>query len=260
MIPAGLSYQDVSKRIKAAQEILSSSTTTLDKLSSLKTLLAGINPTVDAHLAELDKHVSTLGKIQGGDILTLTADALPEETEEQKRRKKIFILILKSWNDLKSEVARVQAEFQSQKNSPNQSRSLWARIFSATKGPLAIITIVAIGIAAMAATSVNITIENRGCGTLYANSSVPVSLPGLVLPSAPIPSGASATATIPPLSLTIDGTKTGVLTLSSLKLKFSIQLSSSVTDVTFDGASLLGKSTDVTLSDKDSHVLRLTCN
>lgn len=253
-----MDYADTKKRLNAAYGLLSESTTTLEKVRSLKALISGINPELDKKWAELDRYVSTIEHMESGEVIDLAIDSLPEVTEEQKKRKKVLVLFFKYWNDLKSEVQRVQNEFESQKQS-GQGGSVWARIFSASKGPLAIVTIIAVGIAALSATSVDITIQNNGCSTLYANSKVPISLPGLVLPSDPIPSGGSATATIPPLAITIDGTSAGTLTISSLKLNFSIQLSKSIRDVTFDGVSLLGKKTDIQLSERDAHALVLTC-
>lgn len=253
-----MDYADTKKRLSAAYGLLSQSTTTLEKVRSLKSLISGINPKLDAKWAELDRYISTIEHIESGEVLDLAVESLPETTEEQKKRKKILVLFFKYWNDLKSEVERVQKEFDSQKQS-GQGGSLWVRIFSASKGPLAVVTIVAIGIAALSATSVDITIQNNGCSTLYANSKVPVSIPGLALPSDPIPSGGSATATIPPLPITIDGTSVGTLSISSLSLHFSIQLSKSIRDVSFDGVSLLDKKTDIQLSKSDTHTLILTC-
>ncbi len=256
----GMDVKDIKGRLRAAADILSKPSLTTDSLESLRTLLKGINPAIDNALTEVAKHMWTFENIQQGAVVDLAAHAMPEITEEDKKRKKAFILLLRYWNDLKSEVARVQAEMNSSKSQGQGSHtSVWWRIFKGARGPLAVVTIVAIGVAALAATSVNIVITNEGCGTLYANSKVPVSIPGLVLPSKPIASGDHATVTIPPLSVTIDGTAAGKLTLSSLKLNFSIQLSDSVTNVEFDGTKLLGAKTDVDLSKLDSHSLRIIC-
>lgn len=253
-----MDYADTKKRLNAAYSLLSESTTTLEKVRSLKSLISGINPKLDAKWAELDRYISTIEHIESGEVIDLAVQSLPETTEEQKKRKKALILFFKYWNDLKSEVERVQKEFDSQKQS-GQGGSMWARIFSASKGPLAVVTIIAIGVVALSATSVNITIQNNGCSTLHANSKVPISLPGLALPSNPIPSGGSATVTIPPLPITIDGTSGQALTLSSLKMNFTIQLSKSIRDVTLDGVSLIGKTTNIQLADSKSHVLVLDC-
>ena len=87
----------------------------------------------------------------------------------------------------------------------------------------------------------------------------PISIPGLKLPQGDIPNGGSAVATIPPLAFTIDGTQKGVVTMTALKYTMSFQLPSNVKDVSLDGASLLNKTSEVHLSEKDSHILVLKC-
>ena len=84
-------------------------------------------------------------------------------------------------------------------------------------------------------------------------------MPGLVIPSDPIESGGSAVATIPPLTLTIDGSNPNELKISSLKVSFSIQLSSAVSDVRVDGASVVGQVRELKLSDADIHTVRVVC-
>jgi hypothetical protein len=137
---------------------------------------------------------------------------------------------------------------------------MWGRIFSVARGPLALVTIVAVGLTVLGATSVTLTIHNVGCGTMHAQSGMPFSIPGLSLPSEPIKSGGFAVAIVPPLSLSIDGTESGKLVMSSLGLHMSFQLGGSVKNVTLDGVSLLGKKSDVRLSEKDTHELSLICS
>lgn len=260
MAIAAADYKDISKRLGAAQTLLLAPTTTIEKIKSLRTILAGINPQLDAQCAQVESHLGALQSVIEGDVVSLAADKLPEVTEEEKRRKKILLLFLKYWGDLKSEVARVQAEMQKQQSGAQSGSSLWMNIFKRTRGPLALITIAAIAIVVMSQTSVDIKIENHGCGTLYASSGVPVSIPGLKIPNDDLPSGGSVVATIPPLPITVDGTTAGSLKLNSIGFHFTIQLSNAVTNVTFDGASLLGKSTDINLSSSKSHVLSLVCS
>ena len=81
-----------------------------------------------------------------GDVIELAAEHLPEETAEQKKRKKALILFLRSWKNLKTEVGRVGKELDTQNESPSQrqqTRSV-ARIISGAKGPLGVITIIAV--------------------------------------------------------------------------------------------------------------------
>ena len=112
----------------------------------------------------------------------------------------------------------------------------------------------------MQATAVDITIENKGCGTMYPSSSIPISLPGLKLPKDPIPSGGSAEITIPGVTVNVDGSRRGVVSLSVLNYSISIQLPSNILDVTFNGESLLGKKTKVRLSERNRHTLVLSCS
>ena len=134
----------------------------------------------------------------------------------------MLLIFIRRYKDLQNEVVRVQSKcsytvqrvvrgqmFRSGENIERGERSTRRH------------TIIAIGIAAMSATSVDVTIKNNGCGTMYANSSIPISIPGLSLPTDPIPSGGSAQATIPPFSFNVDGTAPGALTLSSIGLNFS---------------------------------------
>lgn len=247
----------VKQKVAAAVSILSESSTTLERVRSAAALLKGINKKLDALASACEKNCAAIELATTGAYIELAASNLPEETEEQKKRKKYLLLFIKSWEDLKGEVARVQAELD-QGHSVSDS-SFWKSMLSAGKGPLAVITIVAVGIGVMSQTSVDIVIENEGCPTLYASGSS-ISIPGLALPGEPIAAGESATATIPPLTVTIDGTSGTSLTITSLKFNFDIALSSAVTDVTFDGVSLLGTVSEVKLSDKDSHSLRLLCS
>jgi hypothetical protein len=249
---------DIRQKLAAAQKLFDGTSTSVEKLSAVSSLLQGVHPRIDSVLAECERHLSFIGMVQNGESIMLSADLLPENTEEEKKRKKAVLVFIRSWNELESEVARVRSEFDSQKADPSHG-SVWRRIFRATRGPLIVVTVIAAGIVLMSQTSVDIRIENKGCGTLYPSSSIPVTIPGLVFPSEPLVSGGSVTATIPPLMLSIDGTKPGTLSITSLSLHFSMQLSNQVASVTFDGEQLVGKKTDVRLSDAPTHRLVMTC-
>ena len=256
-------YRDVERRIKAAQALLSESTTSLEKLRSIKTILAGINPRIDNALTECDKQLLTIERGAEGEVVDLAVDALPEDTDERKNKKKALLLFLKYWNGLKDEVARVQAEMDANQSGSQDTTSMWTKIAAGAKGPIAIVTIAAVAVAgaalALDQTSVTITIENQGCPTLYAGQSG-VSLPGLSLPSSPIGAGESANVTTPPFTLTADGTGSGALVLSSVGLTYTIELGGAVSDVLFNGESLLGTVTTIDLGSKDAHTLVLECS
>ena len=257
-----MNYKEAHKRLLAAQTILLEPTTSIDKFNSISTLIRGIHPELDAMLVRVEKELGTFGKIQDGQVIDLVLEHLPEFTEEEKKRKKVLLLFLQTWNKLKGEIARVDAELSAANSSEDSGdkTSHWGRIFNFAKGPLGIVTILAVGIVlVMQQTGVQLTIKNQGCGTMVVSGSMPISLPGLSLPSDPIASGGSGVAIIPPLSLNVDGTQSGILTLNALTFSATFQLPSSISDVTLDGISLLNKKQDVSLSGKKEHTLTLVC-
>ncbi len=257
-----MNYNETKKKFNAAKDLLSGSSTTSTKVRAALALLKGLHPDIDTKLAMCDEHLAAIEKLEGGSLIELSAEALPEETEEQKKRKRLLLLFIRSWDDLKSEVARVEKEFDNAKNNNGGQGSggmpMWKRILSAAKGPLAIVTVVAIAIAALQVSAVDVTIKNDGCGTLQVSSSIPISLRGLSLPSGPIANGGSANASLPPLAVSVDGTKLGVIAMSAFGMHLSFNLPG-VSDVQLDGASLMGKKTEVKLGDKPAHELRLVC-
>ncbi|MEK7509104.1 MAG: hypothetical protein AAB605_00140 [Patescibacteria group bacterium] len=255
--------RDTHKRMRAAYALLAEPTTTRQKIGSVITLLKGINPRFDEALVRAEEALSTLGKIEEGAVIELSAERLPENTEEEKKRKKALLLFIRTWKEVQSEVARVQAELGNQGDvqAPTQHISAWGRIFNFAKGPFGIVTaVVVVGVVAMQQTAVQVTIENHGCGTMYVSGSVPIALPGLKLPKEPIASGGSAEVELPGLTANVDGTNPEALSLRVLTFSMTFQLSSDIEDVTMDGVSLLGKKTEVHLSEQDTHVLKLICS
>ena len=250
------------KRLFAAKALLLEPTTTREKFSAVRNLIEGINPGLDKALLQVDEAISTVEKVIDGRVIQISAEHLPENTEEEKKRKRALLLFLNTWNKLKSEVSRVAAELEhsEQAQTPAEHVSVWGRIFNIAKSPFGIITIVAVGIVvAMQTTSVEVVIQNQGCGTLQPFASIPFSLPGLSLPKDPIPNGGTATATLPPLPVNTDGTAQGMVTMRALTLTMTIQLPSNIRDVTLNGTSLLGKESKVYLSERQEHVLVLAC-
>jgi len=256
-----INYRDAKKRLDAVQKLFSQSSTTLEKARSVVALLKGLNPRMDAVISEYQGHLATIENLAEGSVLTLSAEKLPETTEEEKKRKKFMLLFLKNWNALKGEVARVQGELErpSNGNKPTQDLSMWSRIFHAAKGPLGIVTVIAVGIAILHTTSVSIMVVNSGCNIIEAKSTIPISIPGFRLPNESIPPGGSATVVVPPFPLEVNGTIPGVISITSLKFDFSIKLSSSISDVTFNGASLIGKKSNIDLSGQKTHTLKIVC-
>ena len=253
---------DVHAKVQAAQSLLLEPTTSREKLTAIRLLIQGINPKLDSVLSECDEHISYIEKAFQGQVIDLSVEYLPENTEEEKRRKKALLLLLNSWNKLKGEVARVKAEMDAANNASDVATksSRWGRIFGGAKGPLGIITGLAVVIVVvMQQTAVTMTIQNQGCGAFKASGSMPIRLPGLKLPNGTIENGQSAEAVIPPLTFTIDGTQPGLLTLKALTFTVSLQLPASVGSVILDGTSLLNTKQDIQLSKSKNHTLVLQC-
>lgn len=257
-----LDAKDAQKRLSAAYALLAEPTTTREKFNSVRAMIHGLNPGLDNAMWRVENHLSTWDKVQQGEVIHLTAENLPENTEEEKKRKKWALFLIVTWKDLQSEVQRVQAEMASMQTAPTAGGKVSGvgRILRKAKGPLGLVTLVAIGIAVMHQTAVNITIENKGCATMYPSGSIPISIPGLSLPSEPIKSGDTAVVTIPGFTVNVDGTTKGTLSLKVLTYALSFQLPDDIRDVKLDGASLLGEQTTVKLSEKDEHTLTLMCS
>ena len=254
------SVSDTRKKLVAARDLLDGSTTTREKLLALTNLLSGVHPKTDALLGECNKWLATIGKIEHGEVIHLSAEMLPENTEEEKKRKKALLFFIKTWNELKSEVARIQSELEAQQpGSTQQQASMWGRIFAFSKGPLILVGVVAAGLTALSATSVAITIRNEGCSTIQTKGGLPISIPGLSLPQEPIPNGGSGIARLPPLTVEVDGEAGNSLSFRALGLTMSIELTQEIDEVTFNGTSLLGTKTQIALSEKKEHELVLIC-
>ena len=246
-----MNYKEVQKRLDAAQRIVNASSTTPDKIRSLATLLSGINPNLDAALKEVNRSFATLEKMEKMEIITLTVEAIPEITEKDKRRKKFLLLFLKSWHDLQKETVRVEAELKELDKHPHDQgaqMNALGNVFGMAKGPLGIVTVVAVAAVAVQMLSVTVTIKNEGCDPISPVSKFPIILPGIRLPNEPIPSGGSATATLPPVSLTVDGTQRGTIVLSGLGQNYIFELSDPSMNFLYNGASLLGTQTEIKLS------------
>lgn len=254
-----MKYTELSQKFEAAQKILSETTTTPEKIRTLGNLLKGIHPKIDAAYKEINKTLSTLEKIDKSQVIELTAEALPETTPEEKRRKKALLLLLRWWNELKNEVSRVEKEMRTQEGKINLKTTNYGNILSLAKGPLGVITLIAVGVVILKSTAVEINIKNDGCAPLEPISQFPNFIPGLKLPSDPIPSGASAVASLPPLTLTIDNTVPQKLRLHGYKLEYSFDLKSSGINILYNGQSLMDKLTEVKLTKDTPQEILIRC-
>lgn len=137
---------DTKKRMLAAYALLQEETTTQEKFESIRTFIKGIHPRIDTLLEQTSQAISAYVKFHNNEIIELSAELLPEDTEEKKKRKRALLLLIRNWKSLKSEVNRVKTEFDRSENhtgKPHGSRG-WGRIIAGAKGPLGMVTIAAI--------------------------------------------------------------------------------------------------------------------
>ena len=257
-----MNYQnDLQKRINAARDLLFDSSITSAKLASVRTLIAGVHPSLDNALAQCEKDLSTFEKMCQGDVVLVGAENLPEYTKEEKNRKKYLLLFIKSWRQLKSEVERVQKELDAggEGNSTSSEGSRWARVFRVAKGTLGLTTLAAVGIVlTLKATAVTIVITNKGCGPI-ALAPLNISFPGFSVPKETIPTNGWAIAKLSPLSADIDATNDTTISIKILGFTGSYEIPNNINDIIFNGTSLLGTKTHIRLLDRKEHALVFTC-
>lgn len=136
---------DTKKRFLAAYKLLSEQSTTFDKFESVKNLIYGFNPKVDKILNSCSETLSKIEKLQRGEVIELTAEHLPQQTDEDKKRKRLLLLFIRSWKDLKSEIERIRTELDSGEHKSLEQRvQMGAKIISFAKGPFGMVTIVAL--------------------------------------------------------------------------------------------------------------------
>src|SRR5258708_18858797 len=99
--------EDTHKRIMSAYELLQSGSISIDTFEHIRTILKGIHPGIDKKLEACSEALGKIEKIESGDLISLSTESLPEETEEQKKRKKALIFFITSVKDLKNEINRI---------------------------------------------------------------------------------------------------------------------------------------------------------
>ncbi|OGK09939.1 hypothetical protein A2767_00995 [Candidatus Roizmanbacteria bacterium RIFCSPHIGHO2_01_FULL_35_10] len=135
---------DIKKRIFATHKLLTEKTTSKEKLDSVKSLLKGINARIDKLLDSSSKALADLEKFHKGEIIELTAEHLPENTEEEKKKKKAFLWFIRNWKSLHSEIDRIKKELEIKSKSTDQDIAKMWKIASALKGPFGLITAFAV--------------------------------------------------------------------------------------------------------------------
>lgn len=108
--------------------------------------------------------------------------------------------------------------------------------------------------------SVTIHIKNQGCAPLTPPTSAVVSFPGLKLFNTPIPDGGQDVVTLFPVSVTVDARQPGSIVARALGFSVPVNFGSSASEVSFNGESLIGKQTELRLSDQSTHNLVIRCN
>ncbi|MBI3379157.1 hypothetical protein HY029_00180 [Candidatus Gottesmanbacteria bacterium] len=258
------------EKIDAAMQLLLEETTTVTKFEKIRILIKGINPKLDKTLESCSKGIKTLKRLQAGDVIELTATNLPEQTEEQKKRKKALLFLISSWKNLRAEVARVQKLFNEQakegKVTTQEQLATTGKLISTSKGPFGLITALAVLIVGVGAalaylnySAVSITIKNQGCSPITPVVELPVPIPGIKLPTETINSGGQAVASVPPFTVNVDGTRRGLVVISAFKFNMEYNFGGN-TNLIFDNQSLVGKNTTINLGSSKTHELILSCS
>lgn len=134
---------ELNEKFDSALKLLAGETTTLEKFHSAQKLLNGLDPRIDKKLETVSKALSAYEKLSEGNVIQLTANYLPEHTEKDKKNKKALLFLIRSWNDLKSEVNRVRNELKNNNQGQNQTIQ-YGKIAKFAKGPFGIITLIAV--------------------------------------------------------------------------------------------------------------------
>lgn len=255
------STKEYRSQLEAAYILLEGDTTTLEKFEKIKSLIGGINPDLDKKLAAVTSSLNHLKALWNTDVIHFASHSLPATTPKEKKRKKALLLFITSWKSLKSEVKRVQGYYETSTVNPVSTTGAVVKTGLFAKGPFGVITLAAIAVVGVGlllrqATTI-VLIENRGCAPLSIPQ-LPYKIPGFELPSSSIPPGTPVPVTLPALSVEVY-TTSSTISATILGKTGSYSLPSRVTDVRFDGNSLLNTSTTLKLATAESHTLLIQC-
>ncbi len=136
------------QKMMSVYELLQEATISIDSFEHVHTILKGLHPKVDEKLEICSKALEKLQQLQSGDVITLSAEGLAEDTQEKRKRKKALLFFITTLKDLKSEIKRIDAEFTkaNQNGHPSIQHQLtaWGRVVGFAKGPFGIVTFVAL--------------------------------------------------------------------------------------------------------------------
>lgn len=248
--------------MQATENLLNEEKTSIEKFESIRSLIKGINPKIDKALALCSQELSKLRKLQKGEVIDLIVENLPEETKEEKKRKKALLLFLVRWKNLKSEVKRVRREFEQAKQQGTAEGRITAfgKILAFAKGPLGIVTFIAAGIAVAAivlqSMAVKVVVKNNGCEPI-SFPATPFPIPGLTLPKQAVVSGSSGVITVPPLTVRVDESTRGIMRISLLGITRSFEVGS--TEIQLNGTSLSGRANSIRLGERKEHTVVVSC-
>lgn len=142
--------KDFQKRFEEAYKLLSQETTSREKFESVRTLIKGFNPKLDEALGKVSSALSDVEKLQKGEIIELSAEHLPENSEEEKKRKKAILFLIKNYKDLRSEIEKAKNELEKTEGKGNADKfQSVSKLLISPKGAFGLITIVAIIIASV---------------------------------------------------------------------------------------------------------------
>lgn len=153
---------DTHKKMMSVYSLLEERTISISAFEHIHTILKGIHPKLDQKLEICSKALNKLQKLQKGDVVTLYAEGLPDDTEEKRKRKRTLLFFISSLKNLKSEIKRIDEEFQKNNDHSfkNQADS-WSRIIGSAKGPFGIITLIALVIVAVSLLQRNNKMQNN---------------------------------------------------------------------------------------------------
>lgn len=258
-----MEYKDARERIIAAQELLTKPSVSRSSFESIRAFLKGFHPRLDKALSSCSKALTDLERLQKGEVIELAADALPEDTKENKKRKKALLLFISSWKNLRAEVERVESELKHRHErgdtSFRQNVTTLGRIMGLAKGPLGIITVIAVALVILNSVAVAIVIQNNGCEPIQPLVYMPIPIPGLSLPQDPIPDGGQGTVKLPPLKFLVDGTDENSIQLTALGYSLNFRLANRGINLLLNGSSLIGQRTTVWLGERPQHELIVVC-
>ncbi len=255
------STKEYRSQLEAAYILLEGDSTSLEKFEKIKSLISGINPDLDKKLAAATSSLNHLKALWNTDVIHFASHSLPATTPKEKKRKKALLLFIASWKSLKSEFMRIQGYYETSTVNPASTTAVVVKTGLFAKGPFGLITLAAIAVVGVGLllrqATTTVTIENSGCPPLTVPE-LPYKIPGLLLPASPITAGTSAAAKLPALSVAVRASSS-TISATILGQTGIYSLPARVTDVRFDGNSLLNTSTTLKLATAESHTLLIQC-